>query len=61
MRNRFNANFMIKPFLTNISMKVHMRTHTKDKLFQCSICNKRFTQSGTLTTHLRTDTKNKPS
>jgi len=36
-----------------IHLREHMVTHTKVKAFKCTHCDKRFTQKGSLTTHVR--------
>ena len=33
-----------------------MRIHTKEKPYECDVCEKRFTESGSLKTHMRMHT-----
>ncbi|KAG7517725.1 zinc finger 62-like [Solea senegalensis] len=42
-----------KMFLTKAKRKDHMRVHTGEKPFRCSICPKKFTKDSSLKTHIR--------
>lgn len=43
-----------KAFSRPMHLKLHIRSHTSEKPFKCSHCNKNFTNQQTLTKHLKT-------
>ena len=43
---------------TKHAMEVHIRSHTDERPYECPICHKKYTQSGTRNRHLHSMHKN---
>ena len=55
-----NVMFVRNNLHEQVHLTAHKRTHTGMKLYECDICNKRFTRGSHLVRHTRTHTGEKP-
>jgi len=51
------CQFCGRKFLYEKDKKIHERTHTGERPFECHLCSKAFAQKGTLINHLVTHNK----
>lgn len=54
---KYSCNYCGKIFYHKGSFRAHLRTHTGEKPFVCSICNRSFTQKVHLVRHIATHMK----
>ena len=59
-KTTFACSVCMMSFPIYYRLKVHMRTHTKEKPFTCSVCSKPFSQISHLSVHLRIHRGEKP-
>ena len=54
------GDICVKEFRQRSHLIKHIRTHTKEKPFECEECGRKFAQSGNLRSHIQTHTEEKP-
>ena len=59
-RTNSNVNFVRKDYPQKENLNEHESTHTGEKPFMCTFCEKRFSIKGCLTRHEHTHTEKKP-
>ena len=52
-KDGYSCNYCLKVMKGKTHMRRHIRIHTGEKLFQCSICGKSFSQKVALQSHMR--------
>jgi len=61
MEGRWACNTCGKTFKAKQSLRVHWRTHTREKPFPCPLCTKRFQRNALLTVHMRKKHEDSPT
>ena len=50
----------VQTFARPLELRRHVRRHTGEKPYQCSVCQRRFSRSDHMRTHMRTHTGERP-